>query len=59
LGLGAAIFLAEYASSRLRKVLKPVLELLAGIPTVVYGLFALFFIQSVVNKVISVGDRNL
>jgi phosphate ABC transporter permease protein PstC len=50
LGLGAAIFLAEYASSRLRKVLKPVLELLAGIPTVVYGLFALFFIQSVVIK---------
>ena len=50
LGLGAAIFLAEYASPRLRKILKPVLELLAGIPTVVYGLFALFFIQSVVIK---------
>jgi phosphate transport system permease protein len=50
LGLGAAIFLAEYASTRLRKVLKPVLELLAGIPTVVYGLFALFFIQGVVIK---------
>jgi phosphate transport system permease protein len=50
LGLGAAIFLAEYASPRLRKILKPVLELLAGIPTVVYGLFALFFIQSFVIK---------
>lgn len=50
LGLGAAIFLAEYASSKLRKVLKPVLELLAGIPTVVYGLFALFFVQTFVIK---------
>jgi phosphate transport system permease protein len=41
LGLGAAIFLSEYASPRLRKVLKPALEVLAGIPTVVYGYFAL------------------
>ncbi|MFM7014678.1 MAG: phosphate ABC transporter permease subunit PstC [Actinomycetota bacterium] len=50
LGLGAAIFLAEYASPRLRKILKPILELLAGIPTVVYGLFALFFVQTVLIK---------
>lgn len=41
LGLGAAIYLSEYASSRVRKVFKPILELLAGIPTVVYGFFAL------------------
>jgi phosphate transport system permease protein len=40
-GLGAAIFLSEYASPRVRKVLKPALELLAGIPTVVFGYFAL------------------
>jgi phosphate transport system permease protein len=40
-GLGSAIYLSEYASSRTRNVLKPVLELLAGIPTVVYGYFAL------------------
>jgi phosphate transport system permease protein len=40
-GLGAAIFLSEYASPRTRKVLKPALELLAGIPTVVFGYFAL------------------
>jgi len=40
-GLGAAIFLSEYASLRTRKVLKPALELLAGIPTVVFGYFAL------------------
>lgn len=50
LGLGAAILLAEYASPRLRKTLKPILELLAGIPTVVYGMFALFFVQKTVIK---------
>jgi phosphate transport system permease protein len=42
-GLGAAIFLSEYASSRTRKILKPALETLAGIPTVVFGYFALTF----------------
>lgn len=41
LGLGAAIFLSEYASPKSRKTLKPALEVLAGIPTVVYGYFAL------------------
>lgn len=50
LGLGAAIYLSEYARPRVRKVLKPVLEVLAGIPTVVYGLFALAFVQTVVFK---------
>jgi phosphate transport system permease protein len=44
LGLVTAIFLSEYAPSRLRAVLKPLLEILAGIPTVVYGFFALTFI---------------
>jgi phosphate transport system permease protein len=43
LGLGAAIYLSEYAGSRTRKVLKPLLEVLAGIPTIVYGYFALTF----------------
>jgi phosphate transport system permease protein len=43
-GLGAAIFLSEYATPRTRGVLKPVLELLAGIPTVVFGYFALTFV---------------
>ncbi len=43
-GLGAAVYLSEYASWRTRRVLKPVLELLAGIPSVVYGYFALFFV---------------
>ncbi len=50
LGLGAAIFLAEYANSKLRKVLKPLLEILAGVPTVVYGYFALQFVQSTVLR---------
>ena len=43
LGLGAAIYLSEYASARTRKVLKPLLEVLAGVPTIVYGYFALTF----------------
>jgi phosphate transport system permease protein len=43
LGLGAAIYLSEYATDRTRKVLKPLLEVLAGIPTIVYGYFALTF----------------
>jgi phosphate transport system permease protein len=41
LGLLTAIYLSEYASPRLRRVVKPTLEILAGIPTVVYGFFAL------------------
>jgi len=44
-GLGSAIFLSEYASPRVRKVVKPVLEILAGIPSVVLGFFALTWIS--------------
>jgi phosphate transport system permease protein len=43
LGLGVGIYLAEYASPRVRKVLKPVVEILAGIPTIVFGYFALTY----------------
>ncbi len=43
LGLGSAIYLSEYAGPRMRSILKPMLELLAGIPTIVYGYFALTF----------------
>ncbi|KGA11848.1 hypothetical protein GM51_22210 [freshwater metagenome] len=49
-GLGAAVLMSEFAHPKLRAVLKPILEVLAGIPTVVYGLFALQFIQLVVFK---------
>jgi phosphate transport system permease protein len=45
LGLGAAIFLAEYAPPRVRRTMKPVLEVLAGIPSVVLGFFALTWIS--------------
>jgi phosphate transport system permease protein len=44
LGLGAATYLSEYASPKTRSFLKPVLEVLAGVPTVVYGFFALTFV---------------
>ena len=47
LGLGAAVYMSEYASRRVRKVLKPTLEVLAGIPTVVFGFFALEFVTQV------------
>ena len=47
-GLGAAIYLSEYASPGVRKLLKPVLEVLAGIPSVVYGYFALAFVAPVI-----------
>ena len=50
LGLMSAIYLSEYAPERVRAVLKPVLELLAGIPTIVYGFFALSFITPEVVK---------
>jgi phosphate transport system permease protein len=43
LGLAAAIYLAEYARPRVRKTIKPILELLAGVPTIVFGYFALTF----------------
>jgi phosphate transport system permease protein len=43
-GMAIAIFLSEYAPDRLRRILKPILEVLAGVPTVVYGYFALTFV---------------
>ena len=43
-GLGSAVYLSEYASSRVRKIVKPVLEVLVGVPTVVFGYFALTFV---------------
>ena len=52
LGLASAIYLSEYASERMRAWVKPVLELLAGIPTVVYGYFALTFVTPMLRKVI-------
>jgi phosphate transport system permease protein len=48
-GLFSAIFLSEYAGERLRGILKPLLEILAGIPTVVYGYFALTFVTPLIR----------
>ena len=50
-GLTSAIYLSEYASPKLRGVIKPVLEVLAGIPTVVYGYFALTFVTPLIRAV--------
>lgn len=49
-GLGAAFYLSEYAGNRTRRVMKPVLEVLAGIPTVVFGFFALYFVNPKIVK---------
>ena len=51
LGLLSAIYLSEYAPGRVRQVLKPVLEILAGIPTVVYGYFALLFVTPLLRTI--------
>ena len=56
LGLGAALYLSEYASRRVRKVLKPTVELLAGVPSVVYGFFALTFVTpTLLQDVLNIG----
>jgi phosphate transport system permease protein len=51
LGLSVAVYLSEYASERARKILKPILEILSGIPTVVYGYFALTFMTPLLRGV--------
>lgn len=56
LGLGSAIYLSEYAPERVRKVLKPMLEVLAGIPTVVYGFFALTFMTPALQAIVPGDD---
>jgi len=52
IGLASAIYLSEYASMRVRSFVKPVLEVLAGIPTVVYGYFALTFITPLLRTML-------
>lgn len=51
-GLMIAVYLSEYASDRFRRTLKPILEVLAGIPTVVYGYFALTFMTPILRSVL-------
>lgn len=52
IGIFSAVYLSEYSPDRVRRVLKPALEVLAGIPTVVYGYFALLFITPLLQKLI-------
>jgi phosphate transport system permease protein len=52
LGLLSAVYLSEYASPRVRRIVKPILEILAGVPTVVYGYFALLFVTPILQRFI-------
>jgi len=52
IGLTSAIYLSEYASDRSRRIIKPILEVLAGIPTIVYGFFALTFVTPLLRDII-------
>ena len=59
IGLGAAIYLNEYASDRSRRIIKPILEILAGIPTIVFGFFALTFVTPILRNLIpNLGEFN-
>ncbi|MGD7043978.1 phosphate ABC transporter permease subunit PstC [Jeotgalibacillus proteolyticus] len=51
IGIATAIYLSEYASLRARKVIKPILEVLAGVPTIVYGFFALTFVTPILRSI--------
>ena len=51
MGLGSAIYLSEYAHKKVRKIIKPILEILAGIPSIVYGFFALNFITPILKQI--------
>jgi phosphate transport system permease protein len=55
LGLASAIYLSEYASERVRNTVKPILEILAGVPTVVYGYFALTFMTPLLRSIFGDG----
>jgi phosphate transport system permease protein len=51
LGLAVALYLSEYATIKVRNTLKPILEILAGIPTIVYGFFALTFVTPILRSI--------
>jgi phosphate transport system permease protein len=57
IGLSTAVYLSEYATDRARRVLKPMVEVLAGIPTIVYGFFAFTFVTPVLREIIPILDR--
>lgn len=51
IGLGSAIYLSEYAPTKVRATVKPILEVLAGVPTIVYGYFALTFVTPILRNI--------
>lgn len=51
-GIASAIYLSEYASEKTRRTVKPILEVLAGVPTIVYGFFALTFVTPVLQEIV-------
>ncbi|WP_280769755.1 phosphate ABC transporter permease subunit PstC [Salipaludibacillus daqingensis] len=57
IGLTTAVYLSEYATERVRRILKPLVEVLAGIPTIVYGFFAFTFVTPVLRELIPALDR--
>jgi len=57
LGLGAAVYLSEYAKPRVRRILKPILEVIAGVPSVVLGFFAISFINPEITTQLFSGAR--
>ncbi|TVP82630.1 MAG: phosphate ABC transporter permease subunit PstC [Alkalicoccus sp.] len=57
IGLTTAVYLSEYATDKARRVLKPMVEVLAGIPTIVYGFFAFTFVTPVLREIIPILDR--
>ena len=58
-GLGAALYMSEFASANTRKIIKPVMEILAGIPTIVYGFFAYSFVTPLLMKILpDLGSKN-
>ncbi len=58
LGLGAAMYLSEYANERVRRIIKPILEILAGVPTVVYGVIALSILTPILRGFLGVDVFN-
>jgi phosphate transport system permease protein len=56
IGLGSAVYLSEYAPTKVRNILKPILEILAGVPTIVYGFFALNFVTPIIQRMIPETD---
>ena len=59
-GLGTALYLSEFTSNRVRKIIKPIIEVIAGVPTIVYGYFAYSFVTPLLIKLLpGLGAKNV